>query len=131
MLTPEEKDLILIKMTKDLDRDWLGIDTEYANIDEKTLNAFMRQLQRRGFVEIHGQPSFGEESFTVFVEMDADDFIQRGGFKFEEDEFRNKFTKLELELAKLEGEIPQERFSNMMVLIGAVSAAVSAYTTIK
>lgn len=129
MITPEQKDAVLIKMTEDADREWLDIDPEYAGMSETAVNVLVRQLERRGFVRVHTRPSYGDPSFTVTVELDADDFIRLGGFQFEEDAYRNNFIKLELELQKLEGEIPQERWNKIMTLVNTTSAAVSAYNS--
>lgn len=87
----------------------------------------MNNFESRGLISINQK---AEDNASVWfpLEIGAHDLINSEGFKFEEDAFINNFTKLELELAMLEGEIPQERFSNIMALIGSASAAVSAYS---
>jgi len=127
MITAEKKDDLLITLIKGGFKDQIiGPNTFELEYDE--VSTILKQFGRRDFINLH---DFSGLRFRVQVEVEAHDFINRGGYKFEEDAFRNNFTKLELELANLEGEISQERFSNIMTLIGTASAAISAYTSIQ
>lgn len=131
MITPDKKDALLIKMVNDPNREWLGVDPEYSGFTLPLLSAVIRQFSERRLVKLIGSLGKGDDTYTLAVEANSDDFLRRGGFMFEEVQFRNQFSKLELELATLEGEIPQERFKNIMTLVSAASAAVSAYAAIK
>lgn len=130
MITPEKKDALLIKIVNDPEREWLGVDPDYSGFPLHLLSAVLRQFSERGLIKFKGSIGKGDDTYTLSVEANSDEFLRRGGFVFEEDAFKNEFTKLEMELAKLEGEIPQERFSNLMNIIGTASAAFSAYATI-
>lgn len=74
-----------------------------------------------------GGPGKMNEVFTVEVNLDADDLIQCGGLKFQEDIFQNSFTKLQLELEKLEKNNPKINFENATKLISAIEAGVGIY----
>lgn len=131
MITPEKKDALLLKLINDPDRDWLGVDPEYSGFSLPLLSAVMRQFSERRFVELKGSLGKGNDTFTLSVEANADDFMRRGGFKFEEDIFQSNFNKLEFELSELEGKIPQGKFENIMNLITTAATAVGAYASMK
>lgn len=131
MLLPEQKDKFLNSLVSKPNRSLVlvGLDDFGSEIDEFLFLSVLDEFEQRGFISIEN--GFTDSRRYISIGIKADAFIQRGGYKFEEDIFRNNFTKLELELAKLEGEIPQERFNNIMTLISAASAAVSAFASIK
>ena len=126
MITAEIKDQMLIKLIEGGFGDQI-IGPKTFDFSYDQVQVILKQFKKRGFINSF---DFSGLRYRVQVEADAHDFIGRGGFKFEEDAFRNHFTKLELELEKLEGEIPQDRFSNIMTLIGTVSSAISAYASL-
>jgi hypothetical protein len=129
MITPEQKDAFLLSLVSNPNKGMITVDsTSFSDdVDEYLFLSILEQFEERGFIEI---VSTVEESSTAWITVGvkAHDFLRRGGFRFEEDLFRNNFTKLELELGKLEGEISEERFKNIMMLISTAATAVSAYS---
>lgn len=125
MITPEDKDHILIELINSPNREWLNIDSNNFNVPAPVIESLFRQFHERGFIKLYPPTKNGPILLTV--EIDADDFIQRGGYKFQEDIFRNNFTKLELELAKLEKENPAINFKNVTTLISTVASGIEIY----
>jgi hypothetical protein len=129
MITPEQKDLFLLSLVSNPNEGMITVDsTSFSDdVDEYLFSSILEQFEERGFIEI---VSAVEESSKTWltVGVKAHDFLNRGGFRFEEDLFRSNFTKLELELSKFEGEIPEERFKAIMLLISTAATAVSAYS---
>lgn len=128
MITPEEKDQILMKLINEPKRDWFSVDPSYCQINFVMLSALMKQFERKGLIYIKGGgPSKGSETYTIEVSLDADDFIAQGGFKFQEDIFQNSFTKLQLELDQLERKNPKINFENATKLISAIGTGIKIY----
>jgi hypothetical protein len=111
------------------ERDWVQINGDMFDLKNGIFQSLLRQFERRGFLKIKTECK-RMESVVVSIEVEADDHLNRGGFVFEEEAFRNDFTKLELELATLEGEIPVERFNTIMTLLSTAATSVSAYSTL-
>lgn len=129
MITPEQKDAFLLLIVSNPDKGIITVDsTSFSDdVDEYLFSSILKQFEERGFIEINNTAEESSKAW-ITVGVKAHDFLGRGGFRFEEDFYRNKFTKLELELSKLEGEIPEDSFKNIMMLISSVSAAVPAYS---
>ncbi|KEQ31211.1 hypothetical protein N180_02890 [Pedobacter antarcticus 4BY] len=125
IITPAIKDDILNRLVNN-GLSGQTITSKTFEYDYLIVQSILRQFSKRGLINSH---DFSGLRYRVQVELDAHDFVNRGGFTFEEEVFRNNFTKLELELAKLEGELPKERFNNIMNLVSTISAAVSAYSS--
>jgi 3-hydroxy-3-methylglutaryl CoA synthase len=116
-------------MTQDNHREWLQVGPSYSGLEYPVLSAVIRQFAKRGFITSHGSGKMSE-TYTIVVEMDADDFLSRGGHYFEEEIYRNSFTKLQLELENLEKSNPKVNFDNATKLIGAIAAGTKIYTDI-
>lgn len=129
MITPEQKDAFLLSLVSNPNKGMITVDsTSFSeNLDRYLFSSILEQFEERGFIKIMNTAEESSKAW-ITVGVKAHDFQSRGGFRFEEDFYRNKFTKLELELSKLEGEIPEDSFKNIMMLISSVSAAVSAYS---
>ncbi len=131
MITPEQKDAILIKMVGDVRREWLPINSEYTGVNTVVTNALIKQFSENGLVEIKSTPGKQDDTFIVYVNLEADDFLNHGGHKFKEDIFRLQFDKLVRELEKLEDDVPKDKLRNVYDLIGAISSGLSIYTGVR
>lgn len=131
MITPEQKDTLLIKMVNDNKREWLYVNKEYTGLSTVITNALIKQFNENGLIDIKGTPGKMDDTFTVYVNLNADDFLSRGGHKFKEDIFQFQFDKLVKELELLENDVPKEKLKNIYDLVGALSSGVSIYTGVK
>ncbi|SMC45832.1 hypothetical protein [Pedobacter africanus] len=124
MITPEEKDILLISLINSeqpvtIDRDFLKDKTTNAEI-------IINQFVSHGLVSV--RQKFGNGMRIIQVEANAHDLLNRGGYKFKEEIFINNLTKLDLEIKKLEKDLPADKFDIITKAIGALASGVGIYT---
>jgi hypothetical protein len=125
MITPEMKDQLLLKLIE-LKKPTF-IEAKFEKENGEYTNMIITQFINMGLVSVVEQ--LGLKMRKVQVEAEAYDLIRRGGFTFMEDIFINNVNKLELEIKKLEKDIPADKFDIITKAIGAISAGVGVYST--
>lgn len=127
MITPELKDQILEKIKSKSTE--VFIDRSFFNHDEKELYMIVRQFAKRGFITITEETGYGY--MTVRMEADGYDLLRLGGHVFEETIMGSNIKKLDLEIRKLEKDIPADKFDIITKTIGAIAAGVGIYSGLK
>lgn len=126
MITPEMKDQLLLKLIES--ENPVLIEAKFTKENGKYTDMIINQFINLGLVSVVER--FGYGMVRVRVEAEAHDLIRRGGFKFIEEVFLSNVTKLELEIKKLEKDIPADKFDIITKAIGAISAGFTVYTGI-
>jgi hypothetical protein len=124
---PALKDELLQKLIDQPVRSQIMASESTFGIKQDILSSLIRQFDRRGLVTI--QQTFGYGLHSIRVEVDADEFLLRGGFTFEEEVLKVELTKLKLEVQNLRNQVDSTTYNKLVAGIAAIAAAWTAITS--
>lgn len=115
LITPQTKDVILREILENRETGELaGWNTENAlcGVSGNLLGAVINQFVKLGLfgrpIDRNGQAQVGGNGYVFFiVNVDAHDFLLRGGFYGQEELFKNTVERLLLQVEKLEAKDPE------------------------
>jgi hypothetical protein len=125
-VTPELKDKILSTIKVHPRRYSMQVDCKHFSISKDMLNSLLRSFAKRGFITIL-QTFNGTGDMIIRVEIETDDFLRSGGYIFEEEIINSELKKLELEIRKLQSDIPNDRYNTILQTFGTIFGAWSAF----
>lgn len=131
LVTPELKDVVLRHLIDKIELgDWEKIyfKDRIENVWGDTLEAILVQFKNKGFISM----KLANTVALVKIEIEAHDFIQRGGFYGYEVLFQSKVSKLLIELENLQAENPSPKnYDLLQTISGAVQSVATLYEIIK
>lgn len=128
VITSELKDSLLLTILKASPMLSCSFNlNDMASIEEtnsEVIDGLLRYYESRGFMRIKRHIG----NFVICnLEIIAFDFIQRGGFKFEDTIASSQLEKLTLEIESLYNAIPNEKYTRLMNGVSSIATALSLF----